>query len=74
MASFDLFSNAENRHHGLGAQLHGLAGRVRRGLARRATYHRTVAELAALSDAELADIGLARGAIRSVAREACATV
>jgi uncharacterized protein YjiS (DUF1127 family) len=74
MASFDLFSNPGTRHDGLVAQFHGLASRVRQDLACRAMYHRTVAELAALSDAELADIGLTRGTIRSVAREACATV
>jgi uncharacterized protein YjiS (DUF1127 family) len=31
-------------------------------------YHRTVAELNALGDRELADLGIARGEIRDIAR------
>lgn len=38
--------------------------------AKRKIYNRTVAELSSLSGAELADIGLTRGMIRAVAREA----
>lgn len=57
----------------------GLAGRVSDGIARlleararRVLYRRTVRELGALGDRELADLGLNRGMIQSVARDASA--
>ena len=43
---------------------------LRAGRARRAAYNRTHAELSALSNAELADIGISRGMINEIAREA----
>ena len=48
----------------------GVVARVKADLARRAVYNQTVRELAALSDRELSDLGLARTDIRSVAHEA----
>lgn len=39
-------------------------------IARRAVYNQTVRELIALSDRELADLGISRVDIRSVAQEA----
>lgn len=57
----------------------GLAGRIADGFARLAAaharrnlYRRTVRELEALSDRELADLGLNRAAIHGVARDAAA--
>ena len=57
----------------------GLAGRFTEGLARlseararRSLYRRTVSELQALDDRELADLGLNRGMIPGVAAEATA--
>ena len=41
---------------------------------RRAIYHRTVRELAGLTDRELRDLGLWRGNLRGVAWEAARTV
>jgi len=46
-----------------------LAG-LRARLARHRKYRQTVAELAALSERELSDLGLSRADIRRVAREA----
>ena len=50
--------------------------RVRSSLASRFRrihlYHRTVAELSALGDRELADLGIHRGDIRQIARTAVA--
>jgi len=37
--------------------------------ARRRIYHRTISELAPLSDRDLADIGISRGDIRHIAME-----
>lgn len=42
--------------------------RVREARAKRATYNRTVAELTALSDRDLADLGISRLNIEDIAR------
>jgi uncharacterized protein YjiS (DUF1127 family) len=52
------------RRHGL-----NLRAALRRAMRRRALYGRTLGELAALSDRELADIGIPRADIRRVALE-----
>lgn len=48
----------------------GLLTRLRATLARRKVYTRTLKELAALSDRELADIGISRFDIRRIAAQA----
>ena len=51
----------------------GLAGRIegiRTSYAQWRVYRRTVAELSALSDRDLSDLGLGRASIRAVALEA----
>ena len=52
------------------ARTHGWLSTLRTAIARRATYHRTVRELSALSTRELADLGMDRGMITRVATEA----
>ena len=47
-----------------------LVASVKLALQRRATYQQTLYELSALSDRDLADLGLSRASIRTVAREA----
>ena len=47
-----------------------LVALVKLSLQRRATYQQTLHELSALSDRDLADLGLGRASIRTVAREA----
>ena len=47
-----------------------LFGKAKDAFARYRLYSRTMAELGQLSDRELADLGLTRGAIASVAHEA----
>lgn len=53
-----------------GTVLTGLIARMREGLARHRLYLVTRNELNALSDAELADIGIGRGLINHIARDA----
>jgi uncharacterized protein YjiS (DUF1127 family) len=48
----------------------GLLARLNKTLADYRTYRRTYAELASLTDRELADLGISRVAIRDIAREA----
>lgn len=48
----------------------GYVASVKAYFARRAVYAQTVRELNALTDRELADLGIARASITSVAREA----
>ena len=43
---------------------------LRDGLRRRRLYNRTYNELSALSNRDLADLGISRSSIRSIAREA----
>lgn len=52
------------------ARLGALATSLRAGMARRAVYRRTVSELDALRDRDLADLGIARSQIRSIALQA----
>jgi uncharacterized protein YjiS (DUF1127 family) len=56
--------------HDLGGTLGtGWLARARKALANRREYHDTVRELEALSDRELADLNLARFAIRDIAHD-----
>jgi uncharacterized protein YjiS (DUF1127 family) len=48
----------------------GLVARLNKALADYRTYRRTYAELAQLTDRELADLGISRASIRDIAREA----
>lgn len=57
---------------GLADRFGVLVARARAAHARRALYRNTVRELNALGDRDLADLGLSRGMIESVAREAVA--
>ncbi|MEY4696118.1 MAG: hypothetical protein RIT14_546 [Pseudomonadota bacterium] len=54
----------------LADRLPGLLAAVKASFARRAVYAQTVRELNVLTDRELADLGISRSAISSVAREA----
>ena len=54
----------------LADRLSGVFALIKANYARRAVFNQTVRELAALSDRELSDLGLARTDIRSVAHEA----
>ena len=55
---------------GLVDRVSALVAAVKLSLQRRATYQQTLHELNNLSDRDLADLGLSRASIRSVAREA----
>lgn len=61
---------AHANSHALDARPTGLLARVRHSLAEYRKFRRTVAELDALNDRELADLGISRTDIRFVAREA----
>lgn len=52
-----------------GDRIRALTASVREAYARNKVYRQTVAELASLSDRELADLALHRSHIRSIARE-----
>ncbi|WP_347268281.1 DUF1127 domain-containing protein [Paracoccus sp. (in: a-proteobacteria)] len=69
MAVLDLIHTGSHRNQGNGAIAKFVAD-LRDHMARRAVYRQTVHELDALSDRELADLGLSRAAIRSTAAEA----
>jgi uncharacterized protein YjiS (DUF1127 family) len=58
-------AHAMTHKHGAG----GLIARARKSLADRRRYRRTVEELKALSDRDLADLNIARFSIRDVARD-----
>lgn len=51
-------------------RLSALVEMLRLSMVRRAVYRQTLAELSALSDRELNDLGLHRSCLRSVAEEA----
>ena len=51
-------------------RLSAMIATVRTGLARRKLYNRTLSELQALGDRDLADLGLDRSMLRSIAYEA----
>lgn len=55
---------------GLSDRLSAFVASVKLSLQRRATYQQTLTELQALTDRDLADLGLNRSLIRNVAREA----
>lgn len=55
---------------GLADRLAALRGLVLTAIAQRRTYAQTVAELNALTDRELADLGISRISIPEIAREA----
>lgn len=54
----------------LGDRFSGLLAQVKTMIARRAVYNQTVRELNVLTNRELADLGLSRYDIETVAREA----
>ena len=62
-----LRATAQDIH--FGDRFRALTAAVREAYSRNKVYRRTVAELAGLSDRELADLGLHRSHIRSIARE-----
>ena len=55
---------------GLGQRISGLVERIRQARKAREIYRQTYDELSALTDRDLADLGIARASIASVAREA----
>ena len=55
---------------GLSDRISTLVASVKLSLQRRATFQQTLNELNALSDRDLADLGLNRSSIRMIAREA----
>ena len=61
-----------HRGSGLGNRLADAVSRMAAARARRSLYRRTVRELGLLSDRELADLGVNRASIHSVARDAAA--
>lgn len=56
--------------HGIVDQIRVHVGNLRDAYRRYKMYRQTVRELAALSDRELNDLGIARSSIRSIAMEA----
>lgn len=54
---------------GIAASLNGLVARLGDARRRYSVYRQTVAELNALSDRDLADLGIARSSITSIATE-----
>lgn len=58
------------RGAGIADNLSGFAARISDYLTRRAVYRRTISELRGMSNRDLADIGLNRSMIISVAHEA----
>lgn len=69
MTTFEQFST-QPAHAGVIARLQGAYAGWKAVQQRQKLYRQTVRELRALSNRELADIGLNRSMIRSVAREA----
>lgn len=64
------FSDTNTQSAGLGARVSHIFANLVETLQRRKLARTTYAELAALSDRELADLGMVRADIRRVAREA----
>ncbi|SMX33741.1 DUF1127 domain-containing protein [Actibacterium lipolyticum] len=56
-------------HNGFGEWLRQVIAVTRDALERRRVYRQTVSELGALSNRELADLGISRSMIRSLAKE-----
>lgn len=63
-------ATGEIREEGALAALRGLVARIRERIEEERRYRQTLRELSSLSDRELDDIGIGRGQIREVAREA----
>lgn len=55
---------------GFAARISAVVAHVTEALARRAVFNQTVRELSSLSNRDLADLGLSRSMIKSVAYEA----
>ncbi len=55
---------------GISARLTAVVANLKDNMARRATFKQTVRELSTLSNRELADLGLSRSMIKSIAYEA----
>jgi uncharacterized protein YjiS (DUF1127 family) len=53
-----------------GERAQGILGRIARAWENFQAYHTTLAELRALSDRQLSDLGLSRARLRAVARQA----
>ncbi|MBV0890705.1 DUF1127 domain-containing protein [Paracoccus sp. Z118] len=75
MATFDQFgtNQTNTRAPGIAQRIAATAASIRDQIARRALYRRTVNELSAMSNRELADIGVNRSMIHSVAHQAVNT-
>ncbi|AXC49524.1 DUF1127 domain-containing protein [Paracoccus suum] len=69
MSAFDQ-NIAHTAQHGVASRVSVMLENLRVARARRSIYRQTVRELGALSDRDLADLGLSRGSIRQVARDA----
>lgn len=63
-------ANITNAQSGLGARVSGLVATFQARRARRRVFKQTYAELASLSNRDLADLGLARSEIARVAWQA----
>lgn len=70
MAVIELNQGAANRNQAIAGRFGNLLADLRDYLSRRALYRQTVRELSALSTRDLADLGINRGMIRSVAYDA----
>ncbi len=64
------FTETHQNHAGLAVRFNALVAAYKEHKARRRVYQQTFGELARLSNRELADLGMARANIRSIAREA----
>lgn len=63
------YVNSRSTSVGVFGRLAALYVDLKEAANRRATYRRTVSVLAAMTDRELSDIGIARASIEDVARE-----
>lgn len=70
MAVLDMNHGAARRNHIGESRFAHMVADLRDYLARRAMYRQTTRELGELNDRELADLGMSRSMIRSVAYEA----
>lgn len=70
MAVLDLIHGGAYRGAAGNGAIATFVANIRDNMARRAVYRQTLRELNELSNRDLADLGLNRGAVRSVAYEA----
>ncbi|WP_017998557.1 DUF1127 domain-containing protein [Paracoccus sp. N5] len=70
MAVLDLIHSGSHRNAAGHGAIATFVANVRDNMARRSVYRQTLRELNQLSNRDLADLGLNRGAIRGVAYEA----